>query len=212
MALHGDGFGSDAEIETLAGDLDASLRIVRVDGSQTLGGVLRAAAEAAGGSLITKMDDDDYYGAEHIWDLVLAHEYSGAELIGKSAEYVYLERLDKTVRDQNRQNFSERYIPFVGVSGGVLMISRHDLDAAGAGGGCRGGSTSRWPTTSRWQAGASTGPTGPATCGCATATSTPGTSRTATSWAGPARCATAAICASPASTRPERALPARLGP
>ena len=131
LALHGDGFGSDAEVEALAGDLDASLRIVRVDGSQTLGGVLRAAAEAAGGSLITKMDDDDYYGAEHIWDLVLAHEYSGAELIGKSAEYVYLERLDKTVRDQNRQNFSERYVPFVGVSGGVLMISRHDLDAAG---------------------------------------------------------------------------------
>lgn len=131
LALHGDGFDSDAEIEALAGDLDASLRIVRVDGSQTLGGVLRAAADAAGGSLITKMDDDDYYGAEHIWDLVLAHEYSAAELIGKSAEYVYLERLDTTVRDQNRQKFSERYIPFVGVSGGVLMISRHDLDAAG---------------------------------------------------------------------------------
>ncbi len=131
LALHGDGFDSDAEIEALAGDLEASLRIVRVDGSQSLGGVLCAAADAAGGSLITKMDDDDYYGAEHIWDLVLAHEYSGAELIGKSAEYVYLERLDKTVRDQNRQNLSERYIPFVGVSGGVLMISRHDLEAAG---------------------------------------------------------------------------------
>ena len=131
LALHGDGFDDDAEIEALAGDLGHPLRIVRVDGAQTLGGVLRAAAEAAGGSLVTKMDDDDYYGAEHIWDLVLAHEYSGAELIGKSAEYVYLERLDTTVRDQNRQKFSERYIPFVGVSGGVLMISRHDLEAAG---------------------------------------------------------------------------------
>ncbi len=131
LGLHGDGFDSDAEIEALASDLGHPLRIVRVDDTQTLGGVLRAAAEAAGGSLITKMDDDDHYGAGHIWDLVLAHEYSGAELIGKSAEYVYLERLDKTVRDQNRQKFSERYIPFVGVSGGVLMISRHDLDAAG---------------------------------------------------------------------------------
>ena len=131
LALHGDGFDSDAEIEALAGDLGHPLRIVRVDGPETLGGVLRAAAEAAGGSLVTKMDDDDYYGAEHIWDLVLAHEYSGAELIGKSAEYVYLERLDTTVRDQNRQKFSERYVPFVGVSGGVLMISRHDLAEAG---------------------------------------------------------------------------------
>ena len=131
LGLHGDGFGSDAEIEALAGDLGQSLRIVRVDSAETLGGVLRAAAEAAGGQLITKMDDDDYYGAEHVQDLVLAHEYSQAELIGKSAEYVYLERLDKTVRDQNRQKFSEQYIPFVGVSGGVLMISRHDLEEAG---------------------------------------------------------------------------------
>ena len=131
LALHGDGFDSDAAIEALAEGLEHSLRIVRVDGAETLGGVLRASAEAAGGSLLTKMDDDDFYGAEHVLDLVLAHEYSGAELIGKSAEYVYLERLDKTVRDQNRQKFSERYIPFVGVSGGVLMISRHDLAAAG---------------------------------------------------------------------------------
>ena len=131
LALHGDGFGSDAEIEALASDLGHSLQIVRVDGVEPLGGVLRAAAAAAGGSLVTKMDDDDYYGAEHIWDLVLAHEYSGAELIGKSAEYVYLERLDKTVRDQQRQKFSESYIPFIGVSGGVLLIARHHLEEAG---------------------------------------------------------------------------------
>ena len=131
LALHGDGFGSDAEIEALASDLGHSLQIVRVDGAEPLGGVLRAAAAAAGGSLVTKMDDDDYYGTEHIWDLVLAHEYSGAELIGKSAEYVYLERLDKTVRDQQRQKFSESYIPFIGVSGGVLLISRHHLEEAG---------------------------------------------------------------------------------
>ncbi len=131
LGLHGDGFDADAEIEALADDLGHGLRIVRVDGAEPLGAVLRATAAAAGGSLLTKMDDDDYYGAEHIWDLVLAHEYSQAELVGKSAEYVYLERLDTTVRDQNRQKFSERYVPFVGVSGGVLMISRHDLEAAG---------------------------------------------------------------------------------
>ncbi|WP_419922417.1 glycosyltransferase [Candidatus Poriferisodalis sp.] len=131
LALHGDGFDSDTEIEAVASDGGHSLRIVRVDGAEPLGAVLRAAAEAAGGSLLTKMDDDDYYGAEHVQDLVLAHEYSAAELIGKSAEYVYLEQLDKTVRDQNRQKFSESYIPFVGVSGGVLMISRHHLAEAG---------------------------------------------------------------------------------
>ena len=131
LALHGDGFDRDGEIADLARSLQIPVQIVRVDGAETLGAVLRAAAAASSGNLLTKMDDDDHYGAEHIWDVVLAHEYSGAQLVGKSAEYVYLERLDKTVRDQQRQKFSERYIPFVGVSGGVLMISRHDLEEAG---------------------------------------------------------------------------------
>ena len=131
LALHGDGFGSDAEIATLVGSLPHPLQIVRVGEAEPLGAVLRAAAAAAGGTLLTKMDDDDYYSAEHIWDLVLACEYSRAQLVGKSAEYIYLERLDKTLRDRQRQKFSECYIPFIGVSGGVLMISSHDLVEAG---------------------------------------------------------------------------------
>ncbi len=131
LGLHGDGWGADSEIAALAESFTPALRIVRVDGSLPLGSVLNAAAAAASGSLITKMDDDDYYGTEHVWDLVLAHEYSQAELVGKSAEYVYLEQIDKTVRDRQRQKFSEQYIPFIGVSGGVLMISRHDFEQAG---------------------------------------------------------------------------------
>ena len=131
LALHGEGFDDDTEVTALARELRHPMRIVRVDGAEPLGSVLRAATAAAGGALLTKMDDDDYYSAEHVWDLVLAHEYSQAQLIGKSAEYVYLERLDKTVRDCRRQKFSEQHVSFVGVSGGVLMVSRHDLDEAG---------------------------------------------------------------------------------
>ena len=131
LGLHGDGWGADSEIAALAESFTPALSIVRVDGALPLGSVLNATAAAASGSLITKMDDDDYYGAEHVWDLVLAHEYSRAELVGKSAEYVYLEQIDQTVRDRQRQKFSEQYIPFIGVSGGVLMISRHDFEQAG---------------------------------------------------------------------------------
>ena len=131
LALHGDGFGGDSEIAALTSTLQHPVQVVRVDAGEPLGSVLNAALEASSGALLTKMDDDDYYGVEHVWDLVLAHEYSQAELVGKSAEYVYLERLDKTVRDVHRQRFSERFIPFVGVSGGVLIIARHVLGAAG---------------------------------------------------------------------------------
>ena len=131
LALHGEGFAGDAEMARLLASLRHSVQFVRVDGVQPLGAVLRAAAAAAGGTLLTKMDDDDFYAREHVWDLVLAHEYSGAALVGKSAEYVYLQRRDQTLRDSYRQGFSERYVPFPVVSGGVLMIARHDLDGAG---------------------------------------------------------------------------------
>ena len=131
LALHGDGFGGDSKIAALTRTLQHPVQVVRVEADKPLGAVLNAAVEASSGTLLTKMDDDDYYAREHVWDLVLAHEYSRAELVGKSAEYVYLERLDKTVRDAHRQRFSERFIPFVGVSGGVLIIARHDLVAAG---------------------------------------------------------------------------------
>jgi len=131
LALHGEGFADDAEIAARAGALRFPVQVVRVNGAQPLGAVLRAAAAAATGTLLTKMDDDDFYGNEHVWDLVLAHEYSGAELVGKSAEYVYLQESDRTVRDSYRQGFSEQYVPFPVVSGGVLMIARHDLESAG---------------------------------------------------------------------------------
>ena len=131
LALHGDGFGEDAEIAARASTVGHPVQVVRVDGDRPLGAVLNAAVEASSGSLLTKMDDDDFYADEHVWDLVLAHEYSGAELVGKSAEYAYLAKLDKTVRDRQRQRFSESFVSFAVVSGGVLMIARHDLAAAG---------------------------------------------------------------------------------
>ena len=60
--------------------------------------LLGLAPGRAQGTLLAKVDDDDTYGTEHIWDLVLARHYSGATLVGKGTEFVYLETLDTTVR------------------------------------------------------------------------------------------------------------------
>ena len=128
LALHGDGFGSDAEMASLAGPLEAGMQVVRVAAAEPLGAVLNAAVAASSGTLLTKFDDDDYYGADHLWDLVLAREYSGAVLVAKAAEYVYLSQIDQTIRVNKMR---EQYVPHPVVSGGVLLISRQDLDAAG---------------------------------------------------------------------------------
>ena len=128
LALHGDGFGADSEIAALTSTIDCETRVVRVDADRPLGAVLNAAVTASSGTLLTKFDDDDYYAPDHLWDLVLAREYSKATLVAKAAEYVYLSQRDQTVRVDKMR---ERYVPHPVVSGGVLLISRQDLETAG---------------------------------------------------------------------------------
>ncbi|MDE0421602.1 MAG: glycosyltransferase [Gammaproteobacteria bacterium] len=127
LALHGEGFHPKA-VEHVVERLQLPVRVVRVRANQTLGTVLNAAVAEADGTLLTKMDDDDLYGADHIWDLVLAHEYSSAELVGKASENIYLADSDQTIQRRFRSQ-SEAYSRHV--TGGAILISRHDLDLVG---------------------------------------------------------------------------------
>ena len=128
LALHGDGF-TDAAVQSALAQIDRPVRVTAVAAQQPLGAVLNAAVEASTGVLLAKFDDDDYYSADHLWDLVLAQEFSQAELVAKGAEYVYLSSRDRTLRMFGRRG--ERYLGYPGVSGGAMLIARHHLDAAG---------------------------------------------------------------------------------
>lgn len=126
LALHGEGFEED-EVDRCVGSVNVPVRVVRVGSHRAFGSVLNAATQEANGTLLTKMDDDDLYGSDHIWDLVLAHEYSGAQLVGKALETVYLAHRDETVQRFRRQGETfNRHL-----AGGTLLISRHDLDRVG---------------------------------------------------------------------------------
>ena len=125
LALHGAGFaGAGPRVAAAA----PSAKVLRAPAGEPLGAVLAAAVEASSGTLLTKMDDDDAYGADHLWDLVLAREYSGAQLVGKWLEFVYLAASDRTIRWFN--GCGERYQASV-LAGGTLLVSRRDLDRAG---------------------------------------------------------------------------------
>ena len=126
LALHGPGFDAHA-LEAALARLKHPVQIVRVDAGRTLGAALGAAAGAASGALLTKMDDDDLYGHEHLWDLVLAHEYSGAALVGKFPATVYLAGRDCTVR----QRAVPAEVPSTSITGGALLIARDALARAG---------------------------------------------------------------------------------
>ena len=124
LALHGGGFD---ECSQHLDKLNCPTKVVRLDQACPLGEALNAAVKASSGSLLSKMDDDDLYDCDHLWDLVLAHEYSRASLVGKAAEYVYLAASDRTVR--RFSGGAEDYRNTV--AGGALLIARNDIDRVG---------------------------------------------------------------------------------
>lgn len=91
------------------------------------GAAMQAASERADGELLTKVDDDDHYAAEHIWDLVLARAYSGAPLVGKALDWIMVQPDDVTVF--RPEYAAEQYATFV--AGGTMLISQADLRSVG---------------------------------------------------------------------------------
>ncbi|SNT41887.1 Glycosyltransferase involved in cell wall bisynthesis [Asanoa hainanensis] len=101
--------------------------VVEVPADVDFGTGLGLVTARSNGSLVTKVDDDDTYGPEHMWDLVLGRHYSGATMVGKGAEFVHLEDRNETIRRKfgNPESFAES------VAGGTIMIGRGDLENAG---------------------------------------------------------------------------------
>ena len=126
IGAHGDAVNVDA-LRAKAADLPFPSTVVTIDDTHNLGEALQVLSQAASGDLVTKMDDDDYYGPEHIWDLVLAREYSGAQIVGKTLDWIFLESQALTVFRPVYP--AESYSDFV--CGGTMLISRGDLLSIG---------------------------------------------------------------------------------
>lgn len=124
LVQHGD---VELPVRELLADWDGEWAVIGLPAELTLGHCLAEASARADGDLITKMDDDDYYGPDHIWDLVLARMYSGAQVVGKALDYVFLEGSSTTV--YRPVYGSEQYAKFV--AGGTMLISRGDLASMG---------------------------------------------------------------------------------
>ena len=126
LGLHGAAWDdwSDERIRDLT---PWPVRVTRVPEAASLGTVLNEATSNATSSIVTKWDDDDWYGRGHLADVVDALDYAGATLVGKAAEFVYLESSDVLIRrDADRsERFSTR------LAGGTFTISRDDLRRVG---------------------------------------------------------------------------------
>ena len=98
----------------------SDLVLVGADADLTLGAILNLGIDAATGDLVTKMDDDNFYGEHYLTDLVRALEFSRADVVGKWAHYVLLESSGETLL--RFAHAEHRYVPQV--QGGTLLMRR----------------------------------------------------------------------------------------
>jgi hypothetical protein len=97
LVLHGLQLNS-ADLRAQAKELGVSdLTIVEADSSLTLGTCMNLGIDAASGAYIAKMDDDNFYGAHYLTDLLHAFDYTEAGVVGKWAHYVWLRSTDAVV-------------------------------------------------------------------------------------------------------------------
>lgn len=120
--------GFDAEAAQARDVLGAgiALQLVSAASDTLFGDVLNQAAQAAGGDVVLKMDDDDWYSPDFVADLLRARAYSGAELVGAPDDLYYLEDRDLTLRLGHQ---GEVYRPFV--AGGTTLLDRTLLREVG---------------------------------------------------------------------------------
>ncbi|NRQ37718.1 glycosyltransferase [Nonomuraea sp. NN258] len=125
LALHGVPRRHPDVAAAIAG-FDGQITVFEADHQAVFGEVLNDAAARASGSFLLKMDDDDWYGPDFLADLLLAHAYSGAQVVGTVPEFVYLASIDVTV---HRKQITEQITSFV--AGGTILVERSAFQAVG---------------------------------------------------------------------------------
>ena len=111
LVAHGFDPASQAVQDAIANCGIQSVTRIAADSALTLGECLNLAVEASTGEVLAKMDDDDFYAPRYLADLLDALEYSGADIVGKQAHYMYVESQDVTLhRFGHREH---RYSDFV---------------------------------------------------------------------------------------------------
>jgi hypothetical protein len=132
IGLHG--IQLNAKHKLLIGELnkrDIKVKVEKYPETSTLGFILTDLAGKTSGDFVAKMDDDDYYGPEHLRDLVDAIVDKSADAVGRAMNYVYLEPLDLTVRRFGVQGTQAVEIWRDWVCGGTILVSRIAGESAG---------------------------------------------------------------------------------
>ncbi len=93
------------------------------DSGSPFGEVLDELVDTCSGRLVAKFDDDDWYSPHHLGDLVAGWILTRADVVGKTANFAYLEASDRTLGyDDELQYRRVEHIP-----GGTMLAPRDVL-------------------------------------------------------------------------------------
>lgn len=132
IGLHG--IDIDIKQKTLIKQLikrKIKVSVTQYDKEDTLGAILTDLSIKTSGEYVSKIDDDDFYGPDHLRDLVDAALDTGADVVGRAMNYVYLEPIDITVRRFSSYGTQAVEIWSDWVCGGTILVSRKAGEAAG---------------------------------------------------------------------------------
>lgn len=114
------GFSASESTRTFGSSAGLDIRWIEMDADMRVGGIFCNLISESSGEWIAKMDDDDLYGCEYIADALWMAERTGADLVGKNANYVYFSERDETVLRFPGRELIETYL----VAGPTLFTRR----------------------------------------------------------------------------------------
>lgn len=100
----------------------------------TLGECLNLCVAASSSEVLTKMDDDDYYGPQYLVDLLHALDYSKADVVGKQAHYMHFASTKATVlRIAHMEHRSTRFVVGPTITARREVFESHPFEAVNRG-------------------------------------------------------------------------------
>lgn len=113
---------------------ERNIKVFEMHSDLPLGVCLNTLLDQASGEYIAKMDDDDYYGPNYLQDQVHAVRFSGAEIVGKQAAYLYLASTDELMlRKEWREHVFTDLVLGATLVGKVDVFKKHRFGESSSG-------------------------------------------------------------------------------
>ncbi|NYD76489.1 glycosyltransferase family protein [Arthrobacter cupressi] len=121
LLLHGEGFDVQQVEELIETKGITQFRILRAPEEKSLGECLNLLVSSSQGTILAKIDDDDFYGQYYLSDMLSSLEFSDADIVGKASHYMYLKE-----REILLHRFAEKEHRFVHQVMGPTIVGKRE--------------------------------------------------------------------------------------